>query len=302
MPVQDNEIPKAEEQIFENEDEKLKQAVQNSQENSTSKSQKLLPFLNAKAEFHQNRIDTLNEKIATREDKIARNEAKIEKLSAKADRLEDRNTMLKNTLGNLPGIKKLIESNEKKIESIRENKIPKRQQKIERHKDKIAQFNNKRDGIEHKQNRVLALNDVVKSFSIGLNKERREVFSNAMDRLNKATIECLNDKKNSFSAEKTALVDRYNDENTTVLEKLDLQNDILSLNKKITSVDSRIDELTNSEALVKQPDEVVNKVINDTEITLNDMAESETISIPNISDTILNNTMQSMEQTLDKII
>lgn len=71
--------------IFGNDEEKRRQDMQNSQENSTKKSQKLLPFLNAKAEIHQSRIDTINEKIAVREDKIARNEAKIEKLYAKAD-------------------------------------------------------------------------------------------------------------------------------------------------------------------------------------------------------------------------
>ena len=42
MPVQDNEIPKTEKQVFENERDKLKQ------EDIIQKPQKLLPFLNAK--------------------------------------------------------------------------------------------------------------------------------------------------------------------------------------------------------------------------------------------------------------
>ena len=124
MPVQDNEQPKMADDIFGNDEEKRRQDMQNSQENSTKKSQKLLPFLNAKAEIHQSRIDTINEKIAVREDKIARNEAKIEKLYAKADRLEDRNTILKNMLGSVPVVRKLIEKNEQRIANIRENKIP----------------------------------------------------------------------------------------------------------------------------------------------------------------------------------
>ena len=49
MPVKDKIQP-------ENDEEKRKKAVQNVSE---IKPQKLLPFLNLKAEFHQSRIDTL---------------------------------------------------------------------------------------------------------------------------------------------------------------------------------------------------------------------------------------------------
>ena len=80
MPVKDNiQSEKQSESFFENEEEKRRKAVQNVSE---VKPQKLLSFLNMKAEFHQSRIDTLDEKIAARQDKIARNEAKIERLSA----------------------------------------------------------------------------------------------------------------------------------------------------------------------------------------------------------------------------
>lgn len=296
MPVQDNEIPKAEEQVFENEAEKLKQAMQKSKENSKVKSQKLLPFLNVKAEFHQNRIDTLNEKIATREDKIARNEAKIEKLSAKADRLEDRNTMLKNTLGNLPVIKKLIESNEKKIENIRDNKIPRRKQKIERHKDKIVQFNNKRDGIEHKLNRVLALNDVIKSFSIGLNKERREVFTNAMDRLNSANTDCLNDKISALQKQKSQFIEEYNNPQTSAVDKYNLQEKLNIVNDKITNLEDKVHKLARPENhFAEQTNDVVDatmqimyekiaEVADNGEIGLTEIAENLFVSADKVEE------------------
>lgn len=77
-------------------------------ETSVQKSGKLLPLLNAKAEHHQSRIDSLDEKIANQTDKIDRNKANIEALSAKADKLEDTNRMLKATIGNLPGIGAVI--------------------------------------------------------------------------------------------------------------------------------------------------------------------------------------------------
>ena len=113
MPVQDNDEKRTAEQPVVDAEEELrrKQAQaqeQQQDETNTQKSGKLLPFLNAKAEHHQSRIDSLDEKIANQTDKIDRNKAKIEALSAKADKLEDTNRMLKATVGNLPGIRMII--------------------------------------------------------------------------------------------------------------------------------------------------------------------------------------------------
>lgn len=243
MPTQENEI-KNPEQIQPSQEEELRKNIAKSQENSERNSQKLLPFLNAKAEFHQSRINSIDEKIATRQDKIAKNEAKIEKLSDLADKLEDKNRMYKATMSNIPGIKLIIAKNEKKIQQIREEKIPKREVKIENHKDKISQLTQKRDIISHKLNKVIALNDTIRSFSIGLNKERREAFADALDRLNKSSAECLNDKRNSLLADKTSIMQKYDDPNITIIAKIDLQNDITSLNKRITALDDKIEKLT----------------------------------------------------------
>lgn len=94
--------------------------------------------------------------------------------------------------------KHIIEANERKIKAIREEKIPKRQQKCKAHKNRIEKLTNKRNVVSHKLDRVAALNNVIRSFSVGHNKERREVFSNAMDKLNQASVKCLNDKKNAL--------------------------------------------------------------------------------------------------------
>lgn len=64
MPVQDNEdTRKTSEPVADAEEELIKQqaAKQEHQQDETSvqKSGKLLPFLNAKAERHQSRIDTI---------------------------------------------------------------------------------------------------------------------------------------------------------------------------------------------------------------------------------------------------
>ena len=246
MPVQDNDEKRTAEQPVVDAEEELrrKQAQaqeQQQDETNTQKSGKLLPFLNAKAEHHQSRIDSLDEKIANQTDKIDRNKAKIEALSAKADKLEDTNRMLKATVGNLPGIRMIIAKNEKRISAIREQKIPKREQKIEQGWKKIDTLTAKRDRIEHKLNRVVALNDTIKSFSIGLNKERREAFADAMTRLNGATVDCLSDKKASLEAKKQEILTTYNDPATSVVDKYKLSEQLKSVNERILKLSITLD-------------------------------------------------------------
>ena len=229
MPVQDNEdTRKTSEPVADAEEELRKQqaAKQENQQDETNvqKSGKLLPFLNAKAERHQSRIDTIDGKIATNQDKIAKHQAAIDRLSDKADRLEDKNRMLEATLGNIPLVRKFIESNERKIADIRDNKIPNRTQKLVNCEDKIGQLSAKRDRIEHKFNRVIALNDAIKSFSIGFNKERREAFADAMNRLGKANEECLTDKRDALVSQKNNLMAEYNRPDTSMSDKFNIQN------------------------------------------------------------------------------
>ena len=128
---------------------------------SFEKSGKLLPILETKAEFHQSRMDTIDEKIARREDKISRNESKIDKLNAKAERLEDLNETLKEIAGSNPLAKALIERNEKKIAEIKDVLIPKREARIDVHKDRISALRDKRRLIEHKLDRTVALSKTI---------------------------------------------------------------------------------------------------------------------------------------------
>lgn len=293
MPVKDNIQPEKQSvPFFENEEEKRRKAVQNVSE---VKPQKFLPFLNLKAEFHQSRIDTLDEKIAARQNKIARNEAKIERLSAKADRLEDKNRVLKATLGNLPGIKQIIEANERKIKVIREEKIPKRQQKCKVHKNRIEKLANKRNVISHKLDRVTALNNVIKSFSVGYNKERREVFSNAMDKLNQASVNCLNDKKNALEERKSVLISNYSMSETSAVDKINLQGKISDVNGRIEALENKIHKIARHENFyAKQPDDMIDAAIKVTEDKLAEMSEKDKLSMSDISDGVITET-QSLE-------
>lgn len=273
MPVQDESKPKKAENIL---------------ENNITKSQKLMPFLNVKAEIHQNKLNSIDVKISTKEDKIYRNVARIEKLTAKADRLEDRNTMLKNMFGNIPAVRKVIESNEKKIENIRNVKIPKRLEKIKVHKQKMTVLSGKRDKIEHKLNRVIALNDAIKSFSIGFNKERREVFSDAMDRLNTANADCLSDKISALQAQKNQIIEEYNRPETSVVDKLKLTQKLKNVDGKIHDTNEKMQKFIHSEKHYSEKSaDTVDATMKVTSDKFADILESATYTIPEITENII---------------
>lgn len=289
MPVQDNDDKRtADQPAVDAEELRRKQAQsldQQQDENSVQNPGKLLPLLNAKAEHHQSRIDSLDEKIANQTDKIDRNKANIEALSAKADKLEDTNRMLKATIGNLPGIRKIIEINEQRISAIREQKIPKREQKVEQGWKKIDTMTAKRDRIEHKLNRVVALNDTIKSFSIGFNKERREAFADAMTRLNGATVDCLSDKKASLEAKKQEILTTYNDPATSVVDKYKLSEQLKSVNERITALDDKIMKLARPEThYAEQTNDQLDASMKLTGDKLGQMVQDGTMDMPTLAE------------------
>lgn len=290
MPVQDNDDKRTTDQPAVDAEEELRrkqaQAQEQQQEESgAQKSDKLLPFLNAKAEHHQSRIDSLDEKIANQTDKIDRNKAKIEALSAKADKLEDTNRMLKATIGNLPGIRTLIANNEKCIQAIREVKIPKRQEKIDQGWKKIDTLTAKRDRIEHKLNRVIALNDTIKSFGIHFNKERREAFADAMTRLNSSTVDCLSDKKATLEAKKQAILDTYNAPETSAVDKLKLGEQLKGVNERIGALESKIMKLARPEThYEEQTNDQLDASMILTGEKLGEMVQNGTMDIPSLAE------------------
>ena len=290
MPVQDNDDKRtADQPAVDAEELRRKQAQsldQQQDENSVQKSGKLLPLLNAKAEHHQSLIDSLDEKIANQTDKIDRNKANIEALSAKADKLEDTNRMLKATIGNLPGIGAIIANNEKRIQAIREVKIPNRQEKVDQSWKKIDALTNKRDRIEHKLNRVIALNDTIKSFGIHFNKERREAFADAMTRLNGATVDCLSDKKATLEAKKQKILDTYNDPATSVVDKYNLSEQLKDVNERISELDDKIMKLARPEThYEEQTNDQLDATMKLTGDKLGQMVQDGTVDMPTLAET-----------------
>ena len=152
--------------------------------------------------------------------------------------------MLKATMGSSPGIRQIIEANERKIKEIREEKIPNRQNRISGHQDKITQLSKKRDTISHKLNRVIALSDTIKSFSIGANKERRAVFTDAMHRLKQATTDCLNDKKTSLEEKRALLYEAYSKPETSAVDKIQLQSKINAISSKIETLENKLQKIS----------------------------------------------------------
>ena len=290
MPVQDNDDKRTADQPAVDAEEELRrkqaQAQEHQQDESgAQKSGKLLPFLNAKAEHHQSRIDSLDEKIANQTDKIDRNKAKIEALSAKADKLEDTNRMLKATIGNLPGIRTLIANNEKRIQAIREVKIPKRQEKIDQGWKKIDTLTAKRDRIEHKLNRVIALNDTIKSFGIHFNKERREAFADAMTRLNSSTVDCLSDKKATLEAKRQDILDTYNAPETSAVDKLKLGEQLKGVNERISALDDKIMKLARPEThYEEQTNDQLDASMVLTGDKLGEMVQNGTMDMPSLAE------------------
>ena len=290
MPVQDNDDKRTTDQPAVDAEEELRrkqaQAQEHQQDESgAQKSGKLLPFLNAKAEHHQSRIDSLDEKIANQTDKIDRNKAKIEALSAKADKLEDTNRMLKATIGNLPGIRTLIANNEKRIQAIREVKIPKRQEKIDQGWKKIDTLTAKRDRIEHKLNRVIALNDTIKSFGIHFNKERREAFADAMTRLNSSTVDCLSDKKATLEAKRQDILDTYNAPETSAVDKLKLGEQLKGVNERIGALESKIMKLARPEThYEEQTNDQLDASMVLTGDKLGEMVQNGTMDMPSLAE------------------
>jgi hypothetical protein len=148
-----------------------------------------------------------------------------------------------------PVVKAFVERNEQKIQSIRNKKIPNRQSKISYHKTRIAEIDRKSDVIGHKLERCVALSDTVKSFAV-LGAERRQAFSQAMNKLNQSTVDCLNDKKATLNNKLDLAVNSYS--SASVANKLTVQKDINKLQSQIAAVDGKIakisSELPKSEA------------------------------------------------------
>ncbi len=245
---------------------------------------KLLPILNAKADFHESRLETLKDKRDTRTAKIERNEVKITKLSLKADKLEDLNKMFSSMSERSSIFKTIVARNEQKINAIRNEKIPARQQKIKNHQNRIAEIDRKSEIIGHKLERCVALSDTVKSFAV-IGAERRQRFANAMDKLNQSTLACLNDKKAALIDKLESQTQKYNAPETAISAKSDIQSSINKCNTQISDLDNKISTLSQNHATyAKKSEAEIDTVMQNTANAVQTSLETGEISVAAIAE------------------
>lgn len=142
--------------------------------------------------------------------------------------------------------------------------------------------------MSHKLNRVIALSDTIKSFSIGVNKERRAVFTDAMHRLKQATTDCLNDKKNSLEEKRALLYEAYSKPETSAVDKIQLQSKINAISSKIETLENKLQKISRQASVpVKQDAGITETRMQAAEKQLNAMAEQENAPVPNMAESVI---------------
>ncbi len=258
--------------------------------------EKLLPFLNAKANNLNAKLEVRAEKIEAQENAIAQREAKIDKLSARADRLADMNLMLKSTVGSLPFVQKLIERNENKINKIRTKQIPRQEERIKEHDNAILQLEKESSVIQHKLDRCLALNDTIRSFTISNNTERRQKFAQAMDNLHSSTLNCMIDKRAELRERAAYLASSYN-EMTYAIDKASIASTIRKTNNRIDKLTDKINTLSGvTTPITGRTDAQIDTAMERTSAKISEHMEKGDFSMPAISEAVCEEVFVQPEQ------
>ena len=135
---------------------------------------------------------------------------------------------------------------------------------------------------------MIALSDTIKSFSIGANKERRAVFTDAMHRLKQATTDCLNDKKNSLEEKRVLLYEVYSKPETSAVDKIQLQSKINAISGKIETLENKLQKISRQASVpVKQDAGITETRMQTAEKQLNAMAEQENAPVPNMAESVI---------------
>ncbi|MDE7363479.1 MAG: DUF4316 domain-containing protein, partial [Ruminococcus sp.] len=127
----------------------------------------------------------------------------------------------------------------------------------------------------------------IKSFSIGLNKERREIFSDAMNRLNTANADCLTDKITALQAKKQQIIEEYNRPETSVVDKVNLSQKLKNIDQKIHDTNEKMQKYIRSEKSFSEKSyNVVDATMKMTSDRIANISESATYTIPQITENI----------------
>lgn len=271
---------------------------------------KLIPILNAKANWQESKLETLQEKRIARENIINRNQLKIEKLTARAEKLADRNKLFETlSLDKNPAVKLMIEKNEQRIQKIKETKIPNRERRIERHKERIADIDRKSEIRSHKLERCIALSTAVKSFSI-VGDKRRDAFRNALDSLNKSTYACIEDKRKTVIAKQekalaemnSAFGDISNSEISSAEKSYRMSKVTSEFLPRLQKLDKKLAKIKLPENYyAMQTDTQVDKLIENTKDIVDKATQSGDFSVGKVSEDICLSNAELSRQ-LNKIL
>ena len=260
----------------------------------TSKdSYKLLPIINSRVENQQNKLDNLVMKRELAESKISMQQERINNLSAKAERLETTNKMLKELMNNKltpsfvkSAAQKAIKLNEDKISKIRSVKIPNRESKIEKQQDKVAKFDRQINLAQCKIDRYTSLNNVIKSFSLINNSDRRKQFASAMDNLQKSNVNLCNARIDISTAKISALTEKYNKSNDTAFKSATHKSIVRQKISRQKNIDKRNKLMGVVIPMTAQPEKVQDEALKQTEDFVNNEMKKDNVAFTELADNI----------------
>lgn len=253
--------------------------------------EKLLPVLNAVHQKHEDRIESLSEKIAVREDKIAKNTAKIDKLTAKINRLKDTNKMLDGlSSGALSApIKAIAERNQRRIERLEKVRIPNREAKIQKHLNRISTLEHMSEVSHAKADKLAALSGAIKSFAVRDPAERRHQFTHNMDALHEASKRALLFKVDKCTRQLSSLTERYAAAESSV-DKLNLSEKISNIQSRKQSLTERMKRLDNlQKPFSEHTPEQVDKLMIHTESSIEKAAENKDFTLSQLAENTVAN-------------
>ena len=288
-----------EQQDTEHEEKSVEPTAENKfdiQQLDTSKSKDsyaLLPIISSKVSTQQQRIDTLTVKRTAAEEKISMQQTRIDNLTSKAERLTTTNEMLKELMNSkmTPNVvkaaaQKVIKTNEDKIAKIRNEKIPNSEAKIEKQQNKIAKFDRKINFAQCKLNRYTSLNNVITSFSLINNSDRRKQFAAAMDNLHKSSVSLYNAKIDISTAKIVDLTDKYRKSNNPAFKTAALESITRQKISRQKSIDKRNKLIGVIVPISRQNEEVQDEALKQTEKAVNETLERENINTAEMADNI----------------
>ena len=264
-----------------------------SQIDTSKETYQLLPIISTKVENQKQKIESLSVKRSVAEDKISVHKERINALNEKAKRITTTNQMLYGlTISKTApafvksAADKAIKINKAKIGKIVDEKIPKRKAKIEKQENKITKFDHKIKIAQYKADRLTSLSNVVTSFSLVNNSERRKQFAAAMDNLHNSSVNLYQARIDSSTAKINALTADYKKSKNPVFKAAAQQSIIKQKSVRTKCTKKRNKLLGIIIPVSEQSEQVQDKVLKQAETVVANAVGKENISVAEVADNV----------------